>query len=108
MDNNKIMKNLKRSVLILILLIILAYVTNITAMPYRIILFEGEKLNLQTIFGVEISELAMPVGAGIDSSDAIQTTTVQLSLFNVIPIKEIEVNKLPVTTVIPLGNTVRS
>jgi len=36
----------------------------------------------------------------------VQTTTANLSLFGVIPIKEIEVNKIAITEVIPLGNTV--
>ena len=102
------MKKLRRIILVIFLLIILTYVTNATAMPYRVILFEGEELNLQTIFGLEISEQVIAVGAGINSPNSLESTTVQLTLFNTIPIKEIEVKKLPQIKVIPLGNTVRT
>ena len=64
--NNKSMKKLKRAGLIIFLLILLAYVTNITGMPYSVILFQGETLNLQTIFGVSITEAPLEVGAIID------------------------------------------
>jgi len=45
-----------KSLLIIVLLIILVYVTNITAIPKNIILFEGEELNLGLILGLSIKE----------------------------------------------------
>ena len=47
-----ILKFLKKFFLIIILLIILVYVTNITAIPEKIVLFEGENLNLGIVFGI--------------------------------------------------------
>jgi len=56
------MKNIKKFILISILIIILAYVTNITAMPNMVVLFKGENINLNTIFGLQIDFGAVPVG----------------------------------------------
>ena len=42
-------ENLLQIILILTLLIILAYVTNITSIPDSIILFQNEELDLETI-----------------------------------------------------------
>ena len=62
------MKNLKRILLIIFLLIILIYVTNITSIPDSVILFKGEELNLPTIAGIYINEKT-------NEEEAIQTST---------------------------------
>ena len=54
-------ENLLQIILILTLLIILAYVTNITSIPDSIILFQNEELDLETIAGINIEE-TIPVG----------------------------------------------
>jgi len=103
------MKIFKRIILILILLIILIYVTNITSIPDSIILFKGENLNLNTVFGVNIEEKnykEVQTSSNLNNNEVLETKTVSLSLFNIINIKEIEVNTIPNTTVIPLGNSV--
>lgn len=103
------MKNFKRIILILILLIILIYVTNITSIPDSVILFKGEKLNLNTVFGVNIVEKnykAVQASSNLNNNEVLETKTVSVSLFNIINLKEIEVNTIPNTTVIPLGNSV--
>ena len=41
-------------------------------------------------------------------AEEVQTRSVRISLFDVIPLKEIEVVKIPTTYVVPLGNTVRN
>jgi len=103
------MKIFKRIILILILLIILIYVTNITSIPDNIILFKGENLNLNTVFGVNIVEKdykAIQTSSNLNNNEILETKTVSVSLFNIINLKEIEVNTIPNTTVIPLGNSV--
>ena len=62
------MKILKRILLILFLIIILIYVTNITSMPDSIILFKGEELNLYTAFGIFVNEKS-------DTYETIQTSS---------------------------------
>jgi len=94
---------------LIILLVILAYVTNITSIPDSIILFKGENLNLNTVFGVNIEEKnykEVQTSSNLNNNEILETKTVSLSLFNIINIKEIEVNTIPNTTVIPLGNSV--
>lgn len=106
------MKNKKIIPIIFFLLIILVYVTNITAIPSNVILFKNEELNLGNIIGVttNIKEndyyKAVQASARTNNIEISEEITVQLSLFNMIPIKDITVNVIPTTTVIPVGTTV--
>lgn len=105
------MKILKRILLILFLIIILIYVTNITSMPDSIILFKGEELNLYTAFGIFVNEKSntyetIQTSSSIENIDTVEKKEVSLKLFNIIDVKDIEVNTIPQTTVIPLGNSV--
>ena len=105
------MKIFKRTILILFLLIILIYVTNITSMPDSIILFKGEELNLNTVFGIYINEESkqyqtIQTSSVTNNTNKVESKTISLSLFNIFDIKNIEVNTIANTTVIPLGNTV--
>lgn len=90
---------------------ILVYVTNITSMPDSIILFKGEGLNLDTVFGIYINEESngyetIEASSIVNNTNTVESKTIRLSLFNVIDIKDIEVNTIPTTTVVPLGNSV--
>lgn len=105
------MKFIKRFFLILFLLIILIYVTNITSIPDSIILFQNEKLNLGTIIGVHLDEenpnyQVVQTSSSVQNTDAVEKKKVAVKLFNLINVKEIEVNTIPNTTVIPLGNLI--
>ncbi len=105
------MRIIRRIFLILILLIILAYVTNITAIPDSIVLFQGENLELGTIFGIYINEAGnnqetVQASSTIENSNKVEKKKMTISLFNLIDIKDIEVNTIANTTVIPLGNSV--
>lgn len=100
-----------RSCLIIFLLLILVYVTNITSIPDSIVLFKGEELKLGTILGLYLKEdniqnTAIEASTIINSKSKIEKEKVTLNLFNLIDIKEIEVNTIPKTTVVPLGNSV--
>lgn len=105
------MKIFKRILLITFLLILLIYITNITSIPDSIILFKGEELDLATVFGVFINEdlneyKTIQTSKQLENLSTIETKTVHLSLFNIVDIKDIEVNTIPTTTIIPLGNSV--
>lgn len=98
-------KTIKKIFIIGFLLIILVYVTNITTMPDSIILFQGEKYNLKTVLGLNIDTLQ----ASANLEDGIQTIgklDYKLNLFGNIPLKNISVNVIPKTSVVPLGNAV--
>ena len=102
------MRKLRIVLFILVLLIILIYVTNISSIPNKIILFKGEDLNLNTIFGIYINEEyeTVQTGASINTENTSEKRKVSLKLFNILDIKDIEVNTIQKTTVIPLGNSV--
>lgn len=102
------MKNLKKVFLIIILLVIFIYVTDITNVPNDIILFKGEELNLHLVLGLKIDEnyKAIQTASNINESNVVEKEKVSLKLFNLIKVKDIEVNTIPKTSVIPLGNSV--
>lgn len=109
-------KKIKPILLILFFLIIYIYVCNITLLPNNIIVFQGEELNLRTLYGLEINTKdrsnssydAMQASTNLSekASSSIGTVNLSLDLFGTIPLKEIDVNVLPRTTVIPMGNSV--
>lgn len=100
-----------RICLIFFLLLILVYVTNITAIPDSVVLFKGEELNLGVILGVSLKENndeveAIETSVAINNESKVEKKNVKVSLFNLINIKDVEVNTIPKATVIPLGNSV--
>lgn len=103
------MKKIKRAIFILILLIILAYTTNITAIPNNIIIFQGEELNLGTTFGLYLKEKenkTVQTSSTVANQNIVSKKIITISLFNLFDIKDLEINTIPETTVIPLGNLV--
>ncbi len=106
------MKNKKIIPIIFFLLVLLIYVTNITAIPNNIILFKNEELNLGNIAGVTVNVkenkdyTAIQTSANSKDVDISEKVTLQVSLFNAIPVKSVTVNVIPTTTVIPVGTTV--
>lgn len=99
--------SMKKSFIIIILLIVLIYVTNISNIPNKIILLDGEILNLKTIFGVKkIREPLITTASENNGSNIINKEKIKLRLFNFINVKDINVTTIENTKVIPLGNTV--
>jgi len=100
-------RNLKYIICIILLLIILAYVVNITSIPESLILFKNEDLNFKSILGVKIEE-TLQAGANVkESSSDFQISKREYNLkllgFN---LKTIKANIIPTTKVVPLGNIV--
>lgn len=107
---------LKPIFLILFFLIIYIYVCSITLLPSNIVIFQGEELNLKTMYGVKInskqSNIApyniMQTSTNLSNkvSENVGIVNLSLDLFGTIPLKEIDVNIIPRTKVVPLGNSV--
>lgn len=97
---------IKKILLIFCLLVILVYVTNITSIPSQIVLFEGEELNLGTVYGLTLKENNSSNEIVKTSNNLNDNETVTLSLFNIVDVKDIKVDTIPRTTVVPLGNTI--
>ena len=96
--------------LIILLLIIYIYVVAIQSIPNNIVILEGEKINLKTILGItaNITEKEEVVETlSNNQSTAIEESgqkNVKVSLFENIFLKNVTVDVLPKTTVIPIGS----
>ena len=102
-------ENYKLIILIFILLIILAYVTNITSIPNSLILFQNQKLDIETIFGLTLEE-TVPVGAELTSAkeNTLQKNEKKEYSLNLLgfQLKKITANIIPNIKVIPLGSLI--
>ena len=103
------MKKLKKILIVIILTLIYIYVCNISMLPNNIILMQGEALNLNTVLGVNIKN-AKTITASSNLNNSIFEETgkmnLELNLFNLFPVKDVTVNIIPKTTVIPLGRAI--
>lgn len=114
------MKKIRPILFIFLLIIIYIYVAYITLFPNNIIVFEGESINLNRIYGVKIKEVGnlesdlltnsktMQAATNLTENKANQIgkTNISLNLFNSIPLKQVEVNVIKRTKVVPLGNAI--
>lgn len=101
------MKFLKNFFIIFGLLIILIYVTNISGIPKKVILFEGEDLNLGTVFGIyKTKQPIITTSSSNENNNIVSEEKITLSLFNLIDVKDVTVTTIEQTKVIPLGNTI--
>ena len=107
------MKNIKKVLAIsvtIILLIIYLYTLSIQSIPDNIVIFEGEKINLKTMLGLKAD--LTEKDQVIETLSSNQTKTIEnpgkkvvkLSLFENIFLKNVNVDVLPKTQVIPIGN----
>lgn len=106
------MKNLKfllKIFIIVILFVVYIYVIAINAIPENIVIFQGEDVNIKTILGLKIDvvnkENALETSStnqkGINNSNK---QTAKLNLFQNIFLKNIDIDVLPKTKVIPIGS----
>lgn len=115
------MKKIKPILLFFLLLIIYIYVCSVALIPNTIIVFQGENIRLNTLLGVtakinEINskysllnsnyQIMQTSSSNKDSNTKIGNTNITLELFGTIPLKQIDVNVIPRTTVIPIGKLV--
>lgn len=114
-------RKIKIFIILFILLIIYIYIANITLFPKSILLMQGEKLNLATIWGVNLKEegkennitnlkqeeIAQASSVASGENSQVGKKNLNLNLFE-IPISQVSVNVIPKTKVIPLRMCNRS
>ena len=103
------MKLYKKILIILILIIVYAYICNICMLPDNIVLMQGEFLNLNTIFGINLkSSETMQASSNLNNKIVEKTGKLDLSLnlFDLFSVKDVTVNVIPNTTVIPIGKAI--
>lgn len=100
------MNFIKKSLIIILLLISLIYTVNITSMPKNVILLENEELDLKLISGITLKESKKEVLQTSNDSNKIETKTISVSLFNLFNVKEVNVSTVKNTKVVPLGNII--
>ena len=106
------MKLFKKIIIITFLLIIYAYVCNISLLPSNYIIMQGENLRLYTLLGIKLIEESsyqtLQTSSTLEQEkiNKIGKVSFSLNLFNLIPLKNIDVNVIPKTTVVPMGNAI--
>lgn len=105
------MKNIIwKILLILLLLTIYTYTILIQSIPDNIVIFEGETLNFKTILGLkaDLTEKNEVIETLSNNQTSVLETpgkkTIKLSMFENILLKNVNVDVLEKTTVIPVGN----
>lgn len=99
-------KVLKMLLLVFFLVVIYSYTLVITNIPQNIILFQGENLKLENILGLNFRS-SIETSSQEENKKISENTgksSIEVSLFNKIFVKEIEVDVLPKTKVVPVGN----
>ena len=99
-------KVLKMLLLVFFLVVIYSYTLVITNIPKNIILFQGENLKLENILGLNFRS-SIETSSQEENKKISENTgksSIEVSLFNKIFVKEIEVDVLPKTKVVPVGN----
>ena len=106
------MRKLTRIFIISFLLLLLMYVTNITSIPESVMLLQGEHYSIKTLLGINITTErenyeTIQVSSNLsESATKVGKINYKLNLFGAIPLKEITVNVIPKTYVVPLGDAV--
>ena len=101
---------IKKILIISLLLVIYVYVIAIQAIPDSIVIFEGENIGLKTMLGLtaNLTEQNKVIETlSNNQTNTINETgkaTVKLSLFEKVFVKNVDVDVLPKTTVIPVGS----
>ena len=100
------MKNtLKKLLLVFFLFVIYAYILAIINIPEKIVVFEGENISMKTLFGLNIKNKEETIET-LSNSNITRDSgkkTLEVSLFDNFTIKDVNVDVLPKTKVIPVG-----
>ena len=108
------MKIIKKISIITLLLVIYIYVCYITFLPSNYIIMEGENLEINTLLGISlISEenqnlKTVQTVSNINQNKVEQIGKINfsLSIFNLFKIKDVSVNIIPKTSVVPVGEAI--
>ena len=95
-------------ILLTFLILIYIYTIVITSMPDKMVVFEGEEINIKTLLGLNLMEKSesMTVSSNVNNQkiNELGVKKLTLNLFDKLPLKSINVSVLPRTKVIPVGN----
>ena len=100
-------KILLKLLLVFFLIVVYSYFLSIESIPDKLVIFEGENINIKKIFGINIKEEnedILETSSNSEITGEVGKKNLEVSLFDKIAIKTVEVNTLPKTTVIPVGN----
>lgn len=95
-------KILRMLLLVFFLFVAYVYILSIDTIPNKMTLFEGENMNFKTIFGIQLKPKEEPAIETASSSGYKQNY--EVSLFDNIKLKNVDVNIIPKTKVIPVGS----
>ena len=99
---------LKMLLLVFFLIIIYVYTLLIESIPNELVIFEGENISMKTLLGVTIKDknnqtIEVSSNNGNSLSNETGKKSLEVSLFNNILLKNVDVSVLPKATVIPVG-----
>ena len=98
----------KKLLLVFFLLIIYSYILVITNLPDNLVVFEGETISMKTLLGLNIKINYETIETLSNNNQSITQqsgkATLEVSLFDNINIKNVNLDVLPRTKVIPVGN----
>ena len=108
----KTRKTLLIAFLLLLLMLIYVYVCAIDAIPKNAIVFQGETLNVRTIFGINLVAKDQEYEAILTSTSVennskeqeLGAADLEVKLFNTITVKNVSVSVIERANVIPIGN----
>ncbi len=100
---------LKMLLLVFFLSIVYSYTLVIEKIPEELVVFEGEDISMNTLLGINIKgeneETLETSSSEVEKiSENVGTSNLEVSLFDAIKIKDVNVNVIPKTKVIPVGN----
>lgn len=103
-------KIIKKLLIVFLLIILYSYILAITNLPDELVIFEGESISLRTLLGLNIKtkdEDTIETASNNSQAISSKTTgkaTLEVNLFDSINLKKVNVDVLPRTKVIPVGN----
>ena len=103
------MKNkIKKLLLVFFLMLIYCYILAIENIPDNVVVFQGEDINMKTLLGLSIKQSNKTIETLATNNKTVTEkpgkATLKVSLFDNIFVKNVNVDILPKTKVIPLGN----
>ena len=99
---------IKILLLVFFLIIIYVYTLLIESIPNELVIFEGENISMKTLLGITIKDknnqtIEVSSNNGNSLSNETGKKSLEVSLFNNILLKNVDVSVLPKATVIPVG-----
>lgn len=108
------MKIVKKITIIVLLLVIYIYVCYISFLPSQYIIMQGESLKINTLYGTTLVQRESSDWKTVQTVSNLNHTRVEqvgkidlsLSLFRLFKVKDLSVNVIPKTSVVPIGKAI--